>query len=764
MKTRKIVVVLFVLLLAVAAGVTVKYDLLTKVKYIGSGRGEAVFYLLQMIRKDGILSTVNAVRNKLTNDPRLGLGYSLYDPASYPPVESAAARNGLPEFRTIPAVDVATLPTSRTPALSYDTWYRSNGDELSSKYSALDQIHGGNVQDLEVAWKYAYASSMAQGGARVESNPVVINGRLFVASVDNHLLSLDAATGREIWRVELPAPAVRRGLVWEPNTDFASSRVFVPTARGVYALNAATGEILRNFGNNGEVGDQLSTIAPVIAGDKLVVGIVKPALEAYDRRSGKLLWTTPLLETAKGSGVRLLTGGSPWAGMSYDAARSRVYVSTGNPRPELWGISRPGANKHSSSVVAVDVATGQIVWSFQEVAHDLWDLDVSSPPVLTTIVKNGKRIDVVAAVTKAGNTLLLDRDLGQPIFDYRMRRAPASTIPGEQTSPYQPDLQLPEPFLKQVFEPVEDVTDLSESSGRSVRQKIRTASSGFFVPPVLGGSVVLYGLGGGALWPGAAVDQRTGILYIPSNQTPWIVRANYRDLRGPQRAVTGMRGNEPYQALCARCHGPARDGFQEPDPGLYYPALTGITVLRRKEALTSKVLFAEQHQGLDMDVERADRELDILFDYFAELDGIADADKAFAARTFWGPLQDSNGNPGSKPPWGLLTALDLNSGRKIWQVPFGEYANVLRNGKPVQGQLNTGGAIVTAGGLLFATGTLDHRVRAYDSASGRELWSFVLTEAGSAPPTTYMLDGRQYVAIVASSPSREEVVAFKLPP
>ena len=760
MKTRvlRIVTAILVVGIILTAGIGWKYDVFTKVRFIGNNPREAVFYLFQKLRKDGLMTTIRSVQEKLGNDPRLGLGYSLYDPKAAPPVESRDARNALPEYKVIPAVDVASLPDSRQPQLPFDTWARGNADDLNSKFSSLDQVNTATVSKLQVAWKYTF-DSHTKSGVRVESNPVIVNGRIFVASTDSDLLSLDASSGRELWRVSLPAPANRRGLVWEPNADFGKSRLFVPTANGVYALNAATGAVLKDFGNGGEVGDQMSVIAPVIAEDKLIVAIIKPAIEAYDLRTGRQIWTTPLLETPKGERT-LLTGASPWSGMSYDAVRGRVFVSTGNPRPELWGISRPGPNEHSCSVVAIDTATGHIAWSFQEVSHDLWDLDVSSPPILTTITKGGRKVDVVATVTKIGNTLLLDRDRGQPIFDYRLRKAPASAVAGEQTAPYQPDLELPEPFLKSAFEP-SDVTDISEAARAAVLQKIRTAKTGFFEPPILGGAIVLYGLGGAAIWPGGAVDQRKGILYVPSSQAPTILRANYRDLRGTQRSVAGMPGDAPYQSMCAQCHGPARDGVPK-GGGAHVPALTGITLLRSKDELTSKSTFADRHRDLKVDAEAAGSQLAVLYDYFDKLDRIADQDKAFAVRTFWDSLQDNDGHPGSKPPWGFLTALDLNSGHKVWQVPLGEYDTLLRNGKPVQGQMNNAGAIVTAGGLVFATGTLDRRIRAFDSATGHEAWSAVLDMAGTAPPSTYLLNGRQYVVVVTSTDAKEEVVAFSL--
>ena len=757
----KIAIAALVCATLAVAGIAVKYDVVNKVRYIGNSPTEAVFYLFQKLRKDGVVNTLWAVRDKLQNDPRLGLGYSLYDRSSYPPVENADDRNALPEFKTIPGADVSALPASHPEAISYDTWQRSNGDNQSGKYSALDQIRVENVPRLGVAWKY---SKDSRTSFVIETNPIVVNGRLFVAGMDNDLLSLDAETGRELWRVAFPGPVARRGLTWEPNPDFSSSRLFVPTARGIYAVKADSGEVLKVFGNSGQVGDQLSNIAPVVAGDKLIVALIKPSVEAYDIHTGKLLWATPLLESPQIENA-LLTGGSPWSGMSFDAARSRVYVSTGNPRPELWGITRPGPNKHSSSLIAIDTATGRIAWSFQEVTHDLWDLDVPSPPVLTSITRGGKRIDVVAAVTKMGNTLLLDRDKGQPIFSYRMRRAPVSTTPGEQTWPYQPDLELPEPILNPTFD-ASDVTDTSEAARAAVGRKIRSSQMGFFVPPVLGGSIVLWGIGGGASWPGAAVDQKAGVLYVPSTRSPWIIRANYRDLRGADRPMASIPGNTQYQGLCSRCHGATRDGLLDSNEkgGLYYPALVGITLLRSKEALTSRGAFEERHSGLEVDFQSAGRELGGLYEYFSSLDKMADKDRSIAARTSWGPLQDNEGNPGSRPPWALLTALDLNSGRKVWQIPYGDHPAppLGGKGKALFGRQTIGGAIVTAGGLVFATGTEDRKVRAFASATGKELWSYALPAVGSAPPTTYMLKGRQYIVVVGSNKSRQEIVAFAL--
>lgn len=757
-------------LLAVA--IEVKFKVIAKIQREGVGKLAGVAY--QKIRKEGVGATWAAIFSKVDAPlVSLEIKYSIFDPAVQSLVESAAERNRLPEYKVIPAVDVATLAPSRETGFPYDTWHRSHGNDFSSKFAAHTQIDTQNVARLQVAWTHSSGADLgdaAKPGTTVQTNPVVVNGRLFVGG-ERYLLSIDAATGRELWRLELPGPVARRGLTWEPNADFAKSRLFVPTSRGVYAVGAADGRILVEFGDKGQVGAELSLIAPVIVKDKLIIAIVKPAVEAYDLKSGKLLWTTPLLDKAE-TRIGTLYGGAPWAGMSADPARSAVYVSTGNARPQMIGSTRPGDNRHTCSVISINTDTGAINWAFQEVAHELWDLDVPSPPVLLTITRQNKRVDVVATPTKIGNTLLLERDSGKPIFDYRLKRAPVSTIAGERTAAYQPALQLPEPFSKLVFEE-SDITDLSPSARQSVLRKMHGAKLGFFEPPVLSGKVVAFGLQGGAEWPGAAADPRKGILYVPSNQLPWFVRAHYLDQKSTRESVAKVAGDALYQSECASCHRPTGEGaYQKETTGdAHFPVLNGITALRDKQTLTSKPEFELQHRAVRLGRPITQADLETLYSYLSAVDRIADRDRAFTMAGFWQVLLDDQGRPGSKPPWGHLTALDLNSGRHLWRVPFGEYENLVREGKPIRGQRNHGGVIATAGGLLFATGTLDNRIRAFDASDGRELWSYRLPAAGSAPPATYMVDGVQYVVVVAGggqyveySGRSDKIIAFRLPP
>jgi quinoprotein glucose dehydrogenase len=719
------------------------------------------------------------------------ISYSIFRSNSSLLTDDKTERNTLPQFTVIPGLENSfTNSNNNTSMNKLTTWQRSNGDDFSSKYSQLNQINKLNVRDLRPAW--IYHSGEPKWENNVEANPIFASGRIFVPSPANFLLSIDAATGLEKWRVQIPggsSPPVRgahpeihpgdgvarRGLLWWPGNAKNAARLFVPSSQGTYAIDPDTGSIIQSFGQNGRVGGA-SLIAPVVDDNRLIVATTAPSIQAFDVESGKLLWKTDLLKVENsflpysdrlGARKFRIGGGSPWAGMSLDKGRSKVYVSTGNPRPSLYGATRPGRNEFSSSVVSVDTKSGKIIWSFQEVAHDLWDFDVPSPPILVTIRRYGKPIDAVATVTKIGNTLLLERDSGRPVFDYRLQRTPVSDVPGEKTWPYQPAVELPEPFMKQVFEP-SDITDLSKDQTFSVERKLHRAKFGFFIPPTVNGKIAVFGLHGGAEWPGAAVNQENGILYVPSNQYPLTLRLYFSDRMKNTIPSIDLKGDALYQDKCAGCHGRDREGYYEKEftGDTSYPSLIGITASREFGGLDQ---FYEDHIGLSFaETIKAD-DLNIINEYLSAADHISDDRRSLNITHAWQLLLDSEGYPGSKPPWGLITAIDLNLGTKIWQVPFGEYSELTKRGVPITGQSNFGGLMVTKGGLVFATGTIDKKIRAFDAATGTQLWEYELPASGSAPPSTYEIDGTQYIVVIASggiyagfNDHSDTIVAFKL--
>ena len=666
-------------------------------------------------------------------------------------VESSEDREKLPEYKWIRAATPAELTPAngRPDATAYADWHRSHGDLTSSRYSSLHQINRDNVANLRVAWTHRSGG----GKGDVQCNPAIADGLLFTASSGHHIVALNAETGKEVWKFDpgFKFPA-KRGIVWWPGTAEIKPRIYFPAGDRLFALDASTGRPSAGFGGGSvKVGFE-GRIAPAIAKGVIVHASLEPAVHGFDVVTGKLLWSTSLLAKDKppGPGGRpsKLAGGHPWGGMALDETRGIAYLTTGNPRPTLVGVYRPGNNLHSNSVIAINIHTGAILWTFQEVPHDLWDLDLPAPPVLTTIERSGQRFDVVVAVTKVGNTLLLDRMSGKPIFDFRMRRVPTSKLPGERTAPYQPDVELPEPFARQRFDR-SDVTDIGKANKQSVLDQLANKNLGFFVPHEEGVETVYFGVNGGAEWPGAAADPGTGMLYVASNHAPWMTTVINADGELDEAGLPTTPGRRVYLDRCATCHGESREGAAGP------PLLRLNLQHLSKEV---EAIVRNGQQAMPAVPGISDDEMYALLEYLFTRDRIVrqkvhesrrSGDYRFVKAPYR-KLLDHEHYPGSKPPWGTLNAIDLNSGRIAWRVPLGEFRELTARGIPITGTENRSGPVVTAGGLIFVSGTMDKMIRAFDSETGSELWRHELPFVGSAPPATYQINGRQYVVISAT--------------
>ena len=727
-----------------------RLNLSTKIQNIGNNPSEAFMNLFQIIKKDGLISTISQIQNKLSNDPRLGLSYSLQNPLVFPEVEKASERKKLPSSKVLLGVDPKEVFQSKVVDEDL-TWLRSNGGNYSNKYSSLDQINEGNIQELDLAWSFKTTNNSIFNV--VETTPVYVNGWLFITTLNDEIVCLNAKNGEIKWKIKLPGPVAKRGLVLEENDNFKDLRLFVTTSQGIYSIFADSGTIQTEFGNNGKIANQLSLVAPVITDKHIIVAIIKPSVEAYDLNTGKLIWSKELLEST--DNITLFTGGVPWGGMSYDPLRRQLYIATGNPRPEVIGVTRLGDNKHSASVISIDVDSGKIIWSFQEVSHDLWDLDIPSVPILTTIERNNNPIDVVATVTKTGNTILLERSTGQPIYDIPYRKVSTSKIPGEVTSAYQPDFNLPEPFLKKEFSE-KDLTTISDESYKAVKAKIADSVFGFFEPPILGGSIVLYGVTGGASWPGASVDKRNGTLFVPSTSIPYIIRVVYKDLLAKRRQTKEIPGYSDYQNNCASCHEGDRGGKEE-NSSLnqnFIPSLHGITYLLEENSILGLIDRNTQHTSIPKLKTETKKNI---YNYLKELDIKADTNGVMAMNGYWKMLLDHNGYPGSNPPWTHLTAINLNTGKHKWRIPLGEVDFTDQYNKPKEGEPKTESVISTAGDILFVSGTTDKKLRVLSSLTGKEIWSYKLSSPGTAPPMTYEDNGIQYLAIIASGLKRKSI-------
>ena len=569
--------------------------------------------------------------------------------------EEISLRENLPEIKIISKKKDNFLPGRKIEEVekNFSNWPRSHGGFSSMRFSNLNLINKDNIKKLKLAWIF----NSKDGKKGIEANPVVYNGLIYIPTPGNHIICLDGTNGDEIWRykVEKGYHAAKRGLlIWEDKKNNILKLYFTNDDQ-LISLNAKTGKLIKSFGNNGIVKIGSSPIPPVVIDDQLVIATSRPSIEVYDVESGKLYWKYYLREIDKKIlGAKDFSGGNPWGGISADIKNGIVYLTTGNPRPSFVGVLRPGKNLFANSVIAFDVRNKRKLWHFQETCHDIWNLDIPSTPILTTINKYEKRIDVVVAVTKLGNTLVLDRYTGEPIFDYEMRLAPASKLPGEKTCKYQPSLRLPEPFARNVFKK-DDVTNLSESDRDYVLSIIKNSNYGFFRPHELHKDTIMYNIYGGAQWTGASIDPYKNVMFVTSHNIPWKV---------------------------------------------------GVLSPNKKN----------------------------FFKYVGKIEK---------------PLRDLEGYPGVKPPWGTLTAINLNTGKIMWQTPLGYYESLKSKGI-ITGTENFGGATATAGGLVFAAGTLDKLIRAFDSETGRELWSYKLPYIGSAPPTSYEVNGEQYIIIPAT--------------
>jgi quinoprotein glucose dehydrogenase len=695
---------------------------------------------------------------------------------NYWAVEDPIARESLPAYRVIPAARHEDLtPAAVEPDRSrFQRWNRSHADNAGTRYSGLSQIHRGNVGQLRPAW--TYHSNDARGN--IQCNPVIVGDLMFAPTPGKCLVAIEAATGVERWRFKPEGRPAFRGLIGWPGLPGATNRLFFCAGQHLYALDAVTGTLIHDFGTGGRValpgraqGDfGVATAAPAVFDRVVIVPGFEKDVWGVEALTGRVLWTFHTVPEPGEPGHETWDRVEPyaancWGGMALDETRGIAYLTTGSPKENFVGVDHRGQNLYANCVLALDARTGRHLWHFQEVAHDIWDLDIPAPPNLVTVLREGRRVDVVTAVTKIGNTLVLDRVTGKPLFPFRLRRAPASELRGEVTWPYQPDVETPEPFAKQDFT-IADITDRSEEATDYVTGRFKSATTGWFRPFTEGKMNLYFGLHGGAEWTGACVDPMTSRLYVSANHIPWIISVFRDDDPPDDPQAPRTRGREVYEMNCAQCHGTNRIGLGT------CPPLRGLRQRLTAEAVTNQVRQGKNSMPAHPDMTEGD--LAALVDYLMLRDRPvlpmpSPGERPRYSFNGYPKFLDHEGYPASKPPWGTLNCIDLNTGRLVWRVPLGEHEELTRQGIPLTGTENFGGAMVTAGGLVFVSGTRDCKIRAFDSQTGAELWSARLPWAGSAPPAGYEVNGRQFIVIPATGggklgmPTGDAYVAFALP-
>jgi quinoprotein glucose dehydrogenase len=652
-------------------------------------------------------------------------------------------------------------------------WPHYGGGPEQIRYSPLAQITRENVASLKVAWSYDTRDAFP--GSEMQCQPVVAHGVLYATSPRLRVFALDAATGTESWSFdpffgEKTEGRTRiRGLMyWERGEE---RRLYFAARHRLYALDARTGKPLARFGQQGRIdlrqgfrGRDPRTLSVgvntpgVFYGDLLILGSIVPEglpsapgdIRAFDVHTGAQRWAFHTIphpgefghETWPKDAWRYSGGANAWSGLSLDTKRGLVYAGTGSAAYDFYGANRHGDNLFANTILCLRAATGERVWHFQAVRHDVWDRDFPAPPALVTLTKDGQKRDAVAQIAKNGRTYVLDRETGEPLYPMQELEAPQSDVPGERLSTKQRLPSLPPPFTRQRF--TEDlITRRTPAAFEAVREAWRSLrNGGEYDPPSTQGTILFPGMDGGGEWGGVAFDPGSGLLYVNANEMAWRVRLAERSL--PDGKPT--TGKALYQAYCASCHGADLKG-SPPE----FSSLVGIGARRSVDEVSGVVrrgkgrmpafanlhptsLRAIVHYVVSGTSLRVDASRPTPYDVRYSLDGYI-------------RFTDPDGFPAITPPWGTLTAIDLSRGALAWQVPLGE---VPGSGLSNTGSENYGGPVVTASGLLFIAATnYDDLFRAFDAKTGALLWQTTLPAAGNATPAVYEAGGRQFVVIAA---------------
>src|ERR1700730_17010763 len=607
------------------------------------------------------------------------------------------------------------------------SWENYGNDSGGTRYSSAHQIDRANVAQLHLVWTYRTGAMDEKtelvSKAAFEATPIMVENKLFLSTPYNHVLALDPRSGSKLWeynaqvdltknRSEVTSRGVSAWLDSKANEGrLCRLRIFLGTLDGrLLALDGDTGKPCLDFGSKGIVdltqgvdlakewaGGYGVTSAPAISNNLVIVGssiadnwkvdTERGIVRAYDVRTGKLRWTWNPTPWADGTKPR--TGASnAWSTLSVDPEHDLVFIPTGSAAPDYYGGIRKGDNKWANSVVALQASTGDFVWGFQVVHHDLWDYDVASQPTLFAW-KDGTPAVVIN--TKMGHVFVLNRLTGAPLLPVEERPVPPSDIPGEDASPTQPFATIslvPEGVSAgDAWGPTPEDLKWCQDKIKSLR------AEGMFTPPSVQGTAVFPGNVGGVNWGSAAYETSHHVMVANTNRL-----------------------------------------------------IASIKLIPREE------YEAETRKDQDNRI-------------FGEFGDQRGAPYGLYRSFLFSPSKA----PCNAPPWGTTEAVDLYTGKKLWDVPLGAMLPGNTAAGLSTGSINLGGPIVTAGGLVFTSAAMDLALRAFDIETGMELWKYQLPAGGQATPMTYSSSGKQYVVIAAGGHGKlgtkqgDYVLAFALP-
>jgi quinoprotein glucose dehydrogenase len=670
-------------------------------------------------------------------------------------------------------------------------WSEYNGGPDRNHYSSLTEVKPANVNKLEKVWEYSSGGAdTIKNRTQIQCNPIIVDGVLYGVSAGSQAFALDASTGKEIWKTSFTESSyamTSRGVTYYQNGD--SKRIFFGHGQWLYALDAATGRPIPSFATGGRIDLRVGLSRPgaddyvtyntpgvifknlLITGQRVSEGptALLGDIRAYNADNGKLVWTFHTIPAKDEEGsdtwpesARENNGGAnSWMGMAIDRENEIVYAPTGSAAFDFYGGDRHGSNLYANCIIALDASTGQRKWHYQVVHHDIWDRDIPAPPNLFTFRRDDIDIPALAQVTKQGHVFVFNRLTGEPLFPIEERKVAPSDIPGEQPHPTQPVPLKPKPFTRQGF--TRDDVYLQAADRDEVLKVLAESRTGSaYIPITRQRTIIFPGTDGGAQWGGAAMDP-DGVMFVPAKEIP--VFTSLTDAPQPEAATSAKK---LYQLHCGSCHQADRSG----DHAGAYPSLLGIS-----DRTTSNQVHQLLQTGRGMMppfTHLIDKERNAIVSYImGRKDTLlinnqtAVGSKVPYVHTGYNRWYDRNGYPVSNPPWGTLTAIDLQTGDHLWQVPLGEYPQLIEKGIPPTGTDNYGGPLVTESGLLFIAGTPDKKFRAFDKRTGVLLWQTSLPAAGYASPSTYAVGSKQYIVIACGggklrSTSGDKYVAFAL--
>ena len=676
---------------------------------------------------------------------------------------------------TIKLVGQATPPNRE--------WRTYGADLANTHYSPLDQINKDNFGKLQVAWRFKADALGPRPEYNWESTPLMANGMIYVTAGSRRaVVGLDAETGEMLWshsEVEgkrgdaAPRKLSGRGLAYWSDGRGDNRVLYVTPGYQLVALNAKTGETVKSFGVNGMVDlkkddDQVMDpitgeiglhATPVVAKNTVIIGAAhlpggvpksrqneKGYIRGFDVKTGKRLWifhTIPQLgefgnDTWEKESWVYTGNAGVWGQISVDEELNTVYLPVELPTGDYYGGHRPGAGLFGESVVAVDLTTGKRKWHYQLVHHGIWDFDIPCAPILIDITVNGRAIKALAQPTKQSFLYVFDRITGQPVWPIEERPVAKGDVPGEWYSPTQPFPTKPPAYDRQGVSEADLIDFTPEIKAEALKVASRYKLGPLFTAPVVStwpsplATLMLPSAGGGSNWFGGSFDPETKMLYAYSVTTPTALGLVKSDgTRSDMNYISGQARdpNAPAPAGRGRVGGaaPAAGGGEAGTPGVAAPAPVNQAA-------------AEGGGGGNLTVM---------------------------------------GLPLIKPPYGRITAFDMNKGDLVWQIAHGETPDNIKNHPALKGvtipktgrngrigTLVTKTLLVAGEGGFFTTpnGQRGAMLRAYDKATGNEVGSVYMQAPQSGTPMTYMLNGKQYIVLAISGGSyTAELVAFKLP-